>query len=103
MNVQEKLLHYSGNGSHIGLSQMLKFFVKSLSCDGQGAVREAILYMDRTCFLSNCRGALPLKNLVQTWLSRDCGKKKKQRKLYFRFKNIKANMQVHLSFVILNI
>ena len=32
----------------VGVDNMLKFYVKFL-CDGQGPVRQAILYVDRFC------------------------------------------------------
>ena len=31
------------------MDKMLKFYVKVFLCDGQGTVRRAILYVDRSC------------------------------------------------------
>ena len=35
-------------GVHVGVT-LFKFYDKVLICDGQGAVRQAILYTDRSC------------------------------------------------------
>ena len=48
MNVKEELLHHLLGGGGDSVDKMLKFTLK-FQCDGQGAVRRAILYMDRSC------------------------------------------------------
>ena len=46
---------------------MLKFYIKVLS-DGQGPVRQAILYVDRSCLLRKGRAVLSIELiLIKHW------------------------------------
>ena len=64
MNVQEELLHdprvsIGGGGGGISKTEFL--------CDGQGAVRQAILCADRCCFLSSQKDQLLKERICSSW------------------------------------
>ena len=55
-----------GISGSISISKMLKFMLKFL-CDGQGPVRQAILYKDRSC-INSAAGVVVIFLEVWAWL-----------------------------------